>query len=84
MRFFAAAATITMLLMVPAYAQQGAGKPPHPDDVKAKQRADEADRGYRNMLEATKGRNTDGKIDPWANIRQPAEAAPPAKNKKSN
>jgi hypothetical protein len=83
MRFFAVAMALVAMLAVPAYAQQG-GKAPHPDDVAAKQRADEADRGYKMMIEMQKGRTPEGKLDPWANIRQPADAAPPAKGKKPN
>ena len=83
MRVFAAAAAIVALLAVPAYGQ-GGGKAPHPDDLAAKQRAEEADRGYRMMIEMQKGRAGEGKLDPWANIRQPAEPTPPAKGKKSN
>ena len=84
MRVFAAAAAIVALLAVPAYGQGGGGKAPHPDDLAAKQRAEEADRGYRQIIEMQKGRATEGKLDPWANIRQPAETAPPAKGKKPN
>jgi hypothetical protein len=83
MRYFAGAVAIVALLTGPAY-PQGGGKAPHPDDLAAKQRAEEADRGYRMMIEIQKGRASEGKLDPWANIRQPADATPPAKGKKPN
>jgi hypothetical protein len=80
MRSIALAAALIAGFALPAHAQ---GRAPHPDDIAAKQRAEEADKGYRIMLEATKGRASDGKVDPWANIR-PAEAAPAPKGKKAN
>jgi hypothetical protein len=81
MRVFAAVLALAVLAM-PAYAQRGGGGSREESPVekiyqnKLKEQA-EIDRQYKESVGHTRGA-TDGKIDPWANIRP---ANPPASNK---
>jgi hypothetical protein len=72
MKSLVRALALTALLITPAFAQKNAPPPEDPVAAAARQRAEEADRAYKNALKNTANTAPAAPTDPWANIRAPA------------
>ena len=82
MKKILAAAAMLMVLAAPAFAQKkGAAPPEDPATVDERRQNEAAERAYKNAMKNT-GTGAVTNSDPWANTREPAGAAPPAKKTK--